>query len=42
MSGRVVDLCKKQLQMNNLQEVCTLGIEFHAESATMINQPDIR
>jgi hypothetical protein len=30
-----------QVQMHNLQELSTLGIEFRAESATMSDQPDI-
>ena len=30
-----------QVQMHNLQELSTLGIEFRAESATMGDQPDI-
>jgi hypothetical protein len=31
-----------QLQMHNLQELSTLGIEFPAESATIVDQLDIR
>jgi hypothetical protein len=30
-----------QVQMHNLQELSTLGIEFRAESATIVDQPDI-
>jgi hypothetical protein len=30
-----------QLQIHNLQELSTLGIEFRAESATIVDQPDI-
>jgi hypothetical protein len=30
------------VQMHNLQELSTLGIEFRAESATIVDQFDIR
>jgi hypothetical protein len=30
-----------QVQRHNLQELSTLGIEFCAESATIVDQPDI-
>ena len=31
-----------RVQMHNLQELSTLGIEFRAESATIVDQLDIR
>jgi hypothetical protein len=31
-----------RVQMHNLQELSTLGIEFRAESATIVDQFDIR
>ncbi len=40
-SGKRPKFVVFQVQMHNLQELSTLGIEFRAESATMSDQPDI-